>query len=290
MEKRRLGRTGHESSLVILGGAAFAACSTGEAETAFYEALEMGVNHLDIAPRYGDAEKIVGPCIPSVRKNLFVGCKTAEITADAVRSDLETSLTRLGCDYLNLYQAHGVTDLEDLDNRADALETIIKIKEEGITQYAGITGHDVGAPRAHLEALKRYDLDTVMFPIYPRLWSDQTYREDAEKLLSYCEKNDVGVQIIKSIAREPWGANIPSHRCWYKPETEERLIDQGVRFALSTPGVTAIASVGDLMLLPSVLKAAENFSPMNENERRKAIEQSSDNQIIFPISEHFRRD
>ena len=115
MEKRRLGRTGHESSLVILGGAAFAACSTGEAETAFYGALEMGVNHLDIAPRYGDAEKIVGPYIPSVRKNLFVGCKTAEITADAVRSDLETSLTRLGCDYLNLYQAHGVTDLEDLD-------------------------------------------------------------------------------------------------------------------------------------------------------------------------------
>ena len=290
MEKRRLGRTGHESSLAILGGAAFAACSTSEAESAFCGALEMGVNHLDIAPRYGDAEETVGRYIPSVRKNLFVGCKTAELTADAVRSDLETSLTRLGCDRLDLYQAHAVTDLKDLDNRADALETIIKIREEGITHYAGITGHNVGAPKAHLEALKRYDLDTVMFPIYPRLWSDQEYREDAENLLKYCQKNDVGVQIIKSVAREPWGESISSHRCWYKPETEESLIDRGVRFALSTPGVAAIASVGDLMLLPAVLKAAQNFSPMTENERSKAIEESTDNQIIFPISEHFRRD
>jgi predicted aldo/keto reductase-like oxidoreductase len=129
-----------------------------------------------------------------------------------------------------------------------------------------------------------------MFPIYPRLWSDQEYREDAENLLKYCQKNDVGVQIIKSVAREPWGESISSHRCWYKPETEESLIDRGVRFALSTPGVAAIASVGDLMLLPAVLKAAQNFSPMTENERSKAIEESTDNQIIFPISEHFRRD
>ncbi len=290
MEHRRLGRTEHHSSVAILGGAAFAAVSPHEAEAPFRQALDRGVNHLDIAPRYGDAELAVGPHIPAVRDELFIGCKTAEATAAGAKTELDRSLQRFGCSYLDLYQAHGVTDLDELDRRAEAFELIVAAREQGLTRFAGVTGHDLGAPKAHLEAVKRYDLDTVMFPIYPRVWADPVYRADAEALLSYCSEHDIGVQIIKAIARRPWGETTPFHRCWYEPQTDAGAIARGVGFALSTPGVTGICTVGDLKLLPSVLEAAEGFRPWSDQEREAAVSAMADEQIIFPLTEHFRRD
>lgn len=290
MKTRRLGRTDHRSTVAILGGAAFAACSPAEAEEGFHAAIERGVNHLDIAPRYGDAELLVGPHVPGVRDQLFIGCKTQRSDADGVREQLEESMRRLGCEQLDLYQAHAVTDLEELDRRADAFEVICAARDEGLTRFAGVTGHDLGAPRAHLEAVKRYDLDTVMFPIYPRVWADPVYRSDAEALLAYCSDHDIGVQIIKAVAREPWGDMSPTHRSWYKPHTDDALIARGVRFALSTPGVHAFATVGDLGLLPRVLDAAEAFEPMDDVERESILRITTDDEIIFPLAEKFRRD
>ena len=290
MQTRRLGRTGHHSSVAILGGAAFATCTPEQAERGFHDALDRGVNHLDIAPRYGDAEVLVGPHVPGVRERLFVGGKTARANADGVRDQLAETMRRLGCEQLDLYQAHGVTDLDELDRRADAFEVICQARDEGLTRFAGVTGHDLGAPRAHLEAVKRYDLDTVMFPIYPRVWADPVYRADAEALLTYCTEHDIGVQVIKAIAREPWGDMSPTHRSWYKPHTDDALIARGVRFALSTPGVHGFATVGDLELLPRVLDAAAAFEPMDEMEHDSVTSVATGDELIFPLAEKFRRD
>ncbi len=290
MLTRRLGRTDHHSSVAILGGAAFARCSAEDAEAGFHLALERGVNHLDIAPRYGDAELTVGPYVPAVRDRLFVGCKTALYDRDETRAQLEESLRRLGCDRFDLYQAHAVTDLDELDRRAEAFEVICAARDEGLTRSAGVTGHDLGAPRAHLEAVKRYDLDTVMFPLYPRVWADPVYRAEAEALLSYCAEHDIGVQVIKAIAREPWGDHAPTHQCWYRPQTDDALIARGIRFALSTPGVHAFATVGDLSLLPRVLDAAEAFEPMSAEDRESILRITTEDELIFPLAEKFRRD
>lgn len=290
MQTRRLGRTEHHSSLAILGGAAFGSVSSAEAEAPFHDALARGVNHLDIAPRYGDAELALGPHIPAVRDRLFIGCKTAERNADAARADLERSMGRFGVDQLDLYQCHAVTDLDELDRCADAFEVIVAARDEGLTRFAGVTGHDLGAPRAHLEAVKRYDLDTVMFPMYPRVWADPVYRSDAEALLAYCAEHDVGVQVIKAIARRPWGEGDTFARCWYEPQTEDHAIARGVGFALSTPGVTSFATVGDLTLLPRVLDAAEAYEPWSDEQRNAAIGSMDDEPVIFPIAQHFRRD
>nr|MDQ3293963.1 aldo/keto reductase [Actinomycetota bacterium] len=61
MEARRLGRTGHRSTVGVLGGAAFWAATPDEATAGLELALARGVNHLDIAPQYGAAEDAVGP-------------------------------------------------------------------------------------------------------------------------------------------------------------------------------------------------------------------------------------
>ena len=271
METRRLGRTGHESSVAILGAAAFWQTTPDEAEKAFATALDAGVNHLDIAPSYGDAERLVGPLVPAARDRLFVACKTMRRNRDGVRAQLEESLRRLGTDGFDLYQLHAVTDLEELETRTGALETILRARDEGLTRFVGITGHDLGAPSAHTEALRRWDLDTVMFPVNPRMWADPQYRADAEALLAMAGERDVGVMAIKAAAARPWPQG-PDRwaTTWYEPYRDDTGLETGIRFALSIPGVHAFCTPGDLGLLPRALDAANGFEPLSATERHAA--------------------
>jgi aryl-alcohol dehydrogenase-like predicted oxidoreductase len=285
MQRRRLGRTGHESSIAILGGAAFWTGTPEDARTGLDLALERGLNHLDIAPQYGAAESLVGPLIPAVRDRLFVAGKTLRANPDGVRAQFDDTRRLLGTDVLDLYQAHAVTSLEELDRRGKAIETIIALRDSGAARFAGITGHDMTVPGTFLEALRRYDLDTVMFPVYPRVWGDAAYREDAERLLGVCAERDLGVMAIKAVARRPWSAP-PSERPpspWYEPWTEPADLARGVSFTLSTPGVHAFCTPGDRGLLPAVLDAAEAFEPMDEVARGAAILEMSTESVIFPI-------
>ena len=138
METRRLGRTGHHSSVAILGGAAFATDSPETAEPFLAAALAAGINHLDIAPGYGLAERAVGPHLPAVRDRLFIADKTGETERDRARERLDKTLTRLQIDQLDLYQAHGVTSIDELDRRAEAFEVILDAREQGLTRQKGL--------------------------------------------------------------------------------------------------------------------------------------------------------
>ena len=205
METRTLGRTGHSSSVAILGGAAFWNASPEQSSEPFSAAMAAGVNHIDVAPQYGRAEELLGPLVAEVRDRLFVACKTLRKDPDGVRAQLEESLTRLQCERFDLYQLHAVTDLAELDARAGAAEVLLRAREEGLCRFIGITGHNLTAPEAHLEALRRYDLDTVMFPVNPRLWGDTEYRRAAEALLEEATSRNLGVMAIKAGAARPWG-------------------------------------------------------------------------------------
>jgi len=248
--------------------------------------LAAGVNHLDIAPQYGEAQRNVGPLIPAVRDRLFVACKTLRKNADGVRAQLEESLTLLGCDRFDLYQLHGVTDLDELDARHAAAEAILRARDEGLTRFVGITGHNLSTPSAQAEALRRYDLDTVMFPVYPRVWADPVYRRDAEGLLELCAERDAGVMAIKATAARPWDPSTPrTATTWYEPQASSEGVARGVRFALSTPGVAAFCTPGDLDVLRLALTAAENITEMASDEREHAMAGAlaAGDDVIFPI-------
>lgn len=285
MERRRLGRTGHESSIAILGGAAFWQSTPEDAAMGLSLAVERGVNHIDIAPSYGDAERVVGPVLPAYRDRLFVACKTMRKNPEGVRAQLDDSLRRLGCDSFDLYQAHAVTSVDELELRARALDAIIAARDEGIVGFAGITGHDLGAPSAFLAALERWDLDTVMFPVYPRMWADPPYRAAAEQLLEVCTARDIGVMAIKATARRPWTTPASERPAspWYEPQPDRESLQRGIAFALSTPGVHAFCTPGDLGLLPLVLDAADGVQPLDDAARAQAIDQMASEPHIFPI-------
>jgi aryl-alcohol dehydrogenase-like predicted oxidoreductase len=283
METRRLGRTEHQSSVAILGAAAFWGSTPEATEMAFGQALDAGVNHLDIAPPYGKAQELVGPLVPAVRDRLFVGCKTLRANPDGVRAQLEESLGLLGCDSFDLYQLHAVTDLAELDRRGDAAETILAAKAEGLCRFVGITGHGLDSPAAPLVALQRYDFDTVMFPINPRLWADDQYRADAEALLDEAARRDVGVMVIKAGAARPWDDRPRTSTTWYEPYTDEAGLRRGIEFVLSTPGVTGYCTPGDVSVLDDALAITNSLSPMDAEARARAVEEAIEERLIFPM-------
>ena len=284
METRRLGRTGHHSSLAILGGAAFAMDSPDEAGALLDEALEAGVNHLDIAPGYGSAERAVGPHMRAIRQRLFLACKTAETERDWALRRLDRSLERLQVDELDLYQVHGVTSLEVLDQRNEAFQVILEARDRGLTRFVGVTGHDLGAPAAHLEAIRRYDLDTVMFPVYPAVLADDDYRADVDALLAECAERDVGVMAIKAVAWRPWGDRTPDALSWYEPHRSDEAIERGVRFALSTPGIHAFCTPSDPATARRAISSASRYEPLTSAEHADAIV-DADRETIFPLVE-----
>jgi aryl-alcohol dehydrogenase-like predicted oxidoreductase len=269
--------------VAVLGGAAFWDTDPDVVGQALSSALDAGVNHLDVAPQYGRAEELLGPHIPALRDRLFVACKTLRHSRDGVKAQLDDSLRLLGCDRFDLYQMHAVTDVAELDARAGAVEALVEARDSGLCRWIGITGHELSAPGAHLEALRRYDLDTVMFPVNPQLWSDPVYRGDAEALLAHAIDHDIGVMAIKAVAARPWAGRRHTSATWYEPYVSAEEVAHRVRFALSTPGVHAICTPGDLALLPSVLDAAQSPQPMGETERREVVSASAGEPSIFPM-------
>lgn len=285
---RRLGRTEHQSSIAILGGAAFSDSTPEVAETTFQLALEAGVNHLDIAPTYGHAELVIGPLVPAVRDRLFIGEKSNRSNPDGVRAHLERSLERLGCTSFDLYQAHGVTDLADLDRRSPAIEAILRARDEGLTRFVGITGHDFGTAVAQLEAVRRFDLDSVMLPIYPGALANSQYAADLAELLDEAARRDVAVMAIKAGAHQPWGDGEKTSTSWYQPFTDPESVTRGVRFTMGTPGVHAFCTTGDVDVLPLQLAAAAEYEPLSPEDRDALLTEAADWPTIFPLSEHAR--
>lgn len=283
MKKRRFGRTDHMSTLAVFGAVALGRLEQPLADQVVQKMIDAGINHIDIAPSYGEAELRLGPWMPQIRKNFFLGCKSTERTKEGLIKEFHESLGRLRVNQFDLYQLHAVTTMAELDQctqAGGALEGAIEMREQGLTRFIGITGHGMQAPQIFIEALSRFDFDSVLFPIYPALFGNSEYRAAALNLLDLCEKKDVGVMIIKAIAKEPWGDREHTHHTWYQPFEEKEVIQSNINFVLSQK-LTHICTAGDYRLLDDVFEACENFEPMTAEAQATLIEKQSNLELIF---------
>ncbi len=284
MQTRRLGRTENQSSIVIFGAAAFWEISQDKANEVLEMAMAAGVNHIDVAPQYGQAEERVGGWLAPHRDKFFLGCKTLMRERATAWDELHVSLGKLRTEQLDLYQLHAITTMEELDKATQsggAIETLQQARDEGLTRFLGITGHGMDVPAIFLEALDRFDFDTMMFPINPVLYGYPEYRANTERLLKKCVERDVGVMTIKSVAKQPWAGREKTHTTWYEPYALQDKVNEGVRFALSQPGVTGIPSAGDTRILPMVIEATKHYTSMNETEQETLITRSKQLETIF---------
>ena len=273
MQQRKLGRTGHLSSVVTFGTAGIGRVTQAQADTAVQQILAHGVNHIDIAPSYGEAMERLAPWMPKIRPDIFLGAKTRERTRAAAQDNINACMQRLGVQEFDLFQLHSVGTMADLDavtRPGGALEALIDLRERGITKWIGITGHGPQAPRVHLEALNRFDFDTIMFPLNATLYRNPQYRQDAELLLATAAEKNIGIQTIKMLARGGWGDRPREHATWYDPHRHQQAIDDSINWLLSQPIHTA-PSVGDTTLLPLALDAAHRYTPLTPADQQRII-------------------
>ncbi len=281
METRPFGRTGHNSTVAIFGAYALSNLNQNDADKIMEKLMADGVNHIDVAPFYGKAEERLGPFLASNRDRFFLGCKTMERTKESAAAELRQSLQHLKVEYLDLYQLHSVNSIERLDQVTGvngALEAIIEARQQGLVRNIGITGH---IPATQLEALNRFDFDSISFPYNPIQASDKDYRCYVTKLLQKSQDRNVGVMVIKSIAKGNWNEKHPTKNTWYEPLTDPDEIQQAVNFALSLP-ITGICTVGDSTLLSIVIEACRNFTRLNPQEQESLIDQAMDSTPMFP--------
>lgn len=267
IERRLFGRTGYSSSRVIFGSAGLGAVDQETADRLLPLLDEFGVNHLDTAAAYGDAELRLAPWLRGRRDQFFVATKTGERTAEGARRSLERSLTRLGIDQVDLIQLHNLVEEDEWEiahGPAGALEALVQARDEGLVRFIGVTGHGLRIPRMHLRSLQRFPYDSVLFPYNFPLMLDPAYRADVEALLGVCDEQGVAVQTIKSIARRRWpdrgSPQAQAGHSWYEPLRDPAAIGRAVRHVLSRPGLF-LDSSSEFEVLQAVLAAAETPAP-----------------------------
>jgi aryl-alcohol dehydrogenase-like predicted oxidoreductase len=262
MERRRLGKLGHDSSVLIYGAAALGDVTQDVADRSVQEALDAGINHFDVAASYGDAELRLGPWMPRIRDQIFLATKTGERAAEPAWSQINASLERLQTDHVDLLQLHAIGDLEELDKAMapdGALSAAIRAQDEGLVGAVGITGHGHDAPATHLEALRRHPFATVLTPINIVLSRDSGYLAAYEALVEEAKRQDAGLMIIKTVARRNWPRG-DDHRysTWYEPWDQQRRITAAVSWVLARDEATGLATPGDVGLLGMVVQAEAN--------------------------------
>lgn len=261
IHKQPFGNTGHMSTATLFGAAAIGRVTQEEADKTMELLLKYGVNHIDTAASYGDAELRIGPWMETHRDKFFLATKTGERTYEAAKEEFHKSLERMRVESVDLIQLHNLVhpmDWETAMGEKGALKAVIEAKDQGLTRFIGVTGHGLMAAPMHIRSLQRYSFDSVLLPWNYVLSKEQRYSKDFAELLEICIDRGIAFQTIKSLTKGPWAQKPRARRTWYEPLEEQKWVDNAVHWILGQ-GYIFLNTAGDIHVLPKVLDAASRF-------------------------------
>lgn len=273
IEKRPFGSTGHMSTVTLFGAAALGRVSQEDADRTLDVLLEYGVNHIDTAASYGDAEVRIGPWMKNHRKDFFLATKTGERTYEKAKAEIHRSLERMQTDSVDLLQLHNLGHPDEWDTAmgpGGALEAAKEAKEQGLVKNIGVTGHGLYIAAMHLRSLKAYDFASVLMPYNYVMHQNERYMRDFNAVAKLCEERGVAVQTIKSLMRGPWATAERTHSVWYQPLEEQADIDRAVHWVMGRPNIF-LNTAGDIHLLPKILDAASRFASRPSDDEMDAM-------------------
>ena len=266
--KAPFGSTGHESTRTLFGAAALGALTQTEADPTLERLLERGVNHIDTAASYGDAELRLAPWLAQHRDHFFVATKTGQRDRAGAHEEIRRSLDRLGVDHVDLLQLHNLVDVIEWETalrEGGALEAAVEARDEGLVRFIGVTGHGLTVAKMHFRSLERFPFDSVLLPYSYVQMRDERYASDFEALAAVCAERGVALQTIKSTTLAPWDGREQTAATWYEPLREQADIDLAVHWVLGRTGVF-LNTIGDVTLLPKVLDAASRYESRPSDE------------------------
>jgi len=273
IRRQPFGSTGHDSSATIFGAAALGDVTQEVADYTLGVLDRYGVNHIDVAASYGEAELRIGPWMEKRRNDFFLATKTGMRTHTEAKAEFNKSLKRLRVKNVDLIQLHNLTHPEEWEiamGKKGALEALVEAKEQGLTRFIGVTGHGLFAPAMHMKSLKRYTFDSILLPWNYILYKDERYRREFNELLKMCKDWGVAVQTIKSMTRGPWGEKHHTAETWYEPFEDQTDINRVVSWVLGQ-GTIFLNTAGDVRILPKVLEAASLNLPKPSDEEMEEL-------------------
>jgi aryl-alcohol dehydrogenase-like predicted oxidoreductase len=280
--KRKLGKTGRELSIIGMGGLVVARIEQARADKIVADAVAAGVNYFDIAPSYHDAQSKLGPALKPYRDKAFLACKSGARDKAGLEKELNESLQLLQTDHFDLYQLHGITDVEkDVHaalGKGGAMEAILEAKKQGKLKYIGFSAH---TPAAALTAMREFDFDTIL---YPTNFTCHFRKEFDTEVLAEAKKRNMGILALKAMARRQWpkDAEKKYQNCWYEPIDEPELARLALSWTLSQ-GITAALPPGDEKLFRMALELAPKCKPPTPDEIALLQKTATETDPLFPI-------
>jgi aryl-alcohol dehydrogenase-like predicted oxidoreductase len=282
--KRPFGKTGEKLSIIGLGGVAVMKREQADVNNIVHEAFDRGVNYVDVAPTYGNAEALLEPALKGYRDKIFLACKTQKRKREEAAAELRQSLKNLATDHFDLYQFHAISNMEDVETifgGGGAIEAFEEARKEGLIRYIGFSAHSA---KAALAAMDRFDFDSILFPINFALY----YRENfGPQVVKKAEEKGVARLAIKAMANSRWGKDADRSKfpnCWYQPVSDPVLADMALRFTLSQP-ITAAVPPGDPKLFRMAMDIAAQFTSITDEEKEglKKIALNQTEESIFKL-------
>jgi len=275
LQKRGLGRTNLQVSIIGFGGMWIPHIGMDEAKKVVRRAFELGINYFDTAKGYGDSEEKIGAALEDVRDECILATKTGSRTRKESLEDVENSLRRLRTDRLDLIQLHGIDDMETLKKAmgpGGSLETCKEARSKGLADFIGISGHK---PLVLVEAIKTGEFDAVLVPL------NIVTRQALEELIPLAKKLDVGVAIMKPLA-----AKVSNLLTWkYTPslsllsdepelrvllgEDKKSMVRNALRFVLAQDVSVVVPGLGSIEEVETAAEVGEEYKGLKRDEERR---------------------
>ena len=216
-------------------------------------AYELGVNYFDTARIYwqGKSEEVYGAVLPPFRKQLFLTTKSPQRSRQGAEADLDRSLRALKTDYVDLWQIHQVSEMDEVHQvfaPGGAIEAFEAAKKAGKCRFIGFTGHH--DPDVHLAMLKNYDkYDTILMPLNP---ADPSYLSFEKNVLPIAVQRGMGIQAMKSTGNSKLLQGIHLRDC--------------ISYVLSLPVHCLALGCTTIGQLEDDVRIAQQFKPLSETQ------------------------
>jgi len=186
-----LGKTGIKTNKNAFGALPIQRVSMEYAGMLLKKAYNAGFTFFDTARLYSDSEEKIGHALSDIRKNIFIATKTPSTTAEGFWKDLETSLSLLKTDYIDIYQFHNPSFCPNPKDGTGLYEAMLEARDLGKIRFIGITNHSLKIAE---EAVRSGLYDTLQFP-FSYLASDKDIN-----LINLCAEMNIGVIAMKSLS------------------------------------------------------------------------------------------
>jgi len=191
MEKIRLGRTNLMVSRSGFGAIPIQRINDEDSTSLLRAAFDGGINYYDTARGYTTSEHKIGLALGDVRDKIIIATKSGAQTGEQLEQNLETSLSELGIDYIDVYQFHNPSFIPRPGEANGLYDAAIRAKESGKIKHIGVTSHRLDLS---IEMVKSGLFETIQFPM------SSLAADDEIELVKLCKEKDVGFVAMKGLA------------------------------------------------------------------------------------------